>query len=348
MEPRSEKSNLGATGICVPRIVFGTSAMGNLYQRLAYKQKLAIAAEWFKHVEQPVAIDSAGKYGAGLALEMIARTLTDLGIEPDGVVISNKLAWKRVPLEGSEPTFEPGVWHGIGHDAEQHISYKGILDCWQQGCELLDPYKPQLVSVHDPDEYLNAACDTRARESCFQELLEAYRGLAELKTKGEVAAVGVGCKDWQTIRDLTDRVELDWIMLACSLTVYTHPPELLEYVDSLRQKGVAIINSAVFNAGFLVGGDFFNYRKPDPASDASLFAWRASFLQVCDDYNVEPADACIEFGFCIPGIAAVALNTSNPQRVAKNVKSVQAKAPKEFWAALKRNGLINPSFPYLG
>ena len=32
--------------------------------------------------------------------------------------------------------------------------------------------------------------------------------------------VGVGSKDWRVIRDLADKVDLDWVMLACSFTVY--------------------------------------------------------------------------------------------------------------------------------
>ena len=40
---------------------------------------------------------------------------------PEKVLISNKLAWKRVPLPhpGAEPTFEPGAWVNLKNDAVQ-------------------------------------------------------------------------------------------------------------------------------------------------------------------------------------------------------------------------------------
>ena len=38
-------------------------------------------------------------------------------------MISNKLAWKRAPLLTDEPTFEPGAWVNIKHDAVQDISW---------------------------------------------------------------------------------------------------------------------------------------------------------------------------------------------------------------------------------
>ena len=73
----------------------------------------------FEHLPKPVVIDSAGKYGAGLALEVMGQCMRDLGIPPHDVIISNKLAWLRAPLTTPEPTFEPGAWFGLEHDAVQ-------------------------------------------------------------------------------------------------------------------------------------------------------------------------------------------------------------------------------------
>jgi len=71
----------------------------------------------------------------------------------------------------------------------------------------------------------------------------------------------VGAKDWKVVRELADLVDLDWVMLACSLTVFHHPPEVVALVASLCERGIGIVNSAVFHAGFLTGGKFFDYRE---------------------------------------------------------------------------------------
>jgi D-threo-aldose 1-dehydrogenase len=197
-------NELGKTDIKVPPIIFGTSCLGNLYQALPAKTKLAIVKEMFRHVDPPVALDSAGKYGAGLALEVIGRSLQELGIRSEDVVISNKLGWKRVPLRTPAPTFEPGAWVDLEYDAEQDISYDGILRCWEQGCELLgENYWPQVVSVHDPDEYLAQSTSENDRAKRFEDIVGVYRALAELKQQGHVKAVGVGAKDWPVIRELS-------------------------------------------------------------------------------------------------------------------------------------------------
>ena len=219
---------LGTTGLQVPPVIFGTSCLGNLYAELPWETKLEILREIFTRAPAPVVLDSAGKYGAGLALEIIGKGLRELGVKPENVLVSNKLGWLRTPLTGPEPTFEKGVWAGLQNDAEQCISHDGILRCHEQGCELLGaPYRPQLVSVHDPDEYLAPAVSRADRRRRLADIVDAYRALGELKKQGKVAAIGVGAKDWTVIREIAAAAELDWVMLACSFTVMRHPPELL-------------------------------------------------------------------------------------------------------------------------
>jgi D-threo-aldose 1-dehydrogenase len=339
---------LGKTGLELPPIIFGTSTLGNLYEALPDETKLAVVSEMFQCCPSPVVLDSAGKYGAGLALEVIGDSLRKLGIHRSRVLLSNKLGWYRVPLRGAEPTFEPGVWASIEHDAQLRISYEGILQCWQQGCQLLGgDYVPQMVSVHDPDEYLAAAIDASKRSRRLHDVIEAYRALFELRAAGEVKAVGVGAKDWRVIREIAEQVDLDWVMLAVSLTVCSHPPELLRFIASLVNRGVGVINSAVFHGGFLTGGGWFNYRKLDPSKDAKIFAWRERFFAICRQFEVKPAAACVQFGLSVPGVTAVALSSSNPARIRENVASLQAEVPPAFWRQMKSEGLIARDFPYL-
>ncbi|BBO33920.1 aldo/keto reductase [Lacipirellula parvula] len=339
-----EHRKLGNTGVVMPRLVFGTSSLGNLYEAVPAETKLAICREWFTQCPMPVAIDTAGKYGAGLALETIGRNLRELGIAPDAVVISNKLGWKRMPLQCAEPTFEPGVWAGLKHDAQQRISFAGMNECWEQGCELLgESYRPQLVSVHDPDEYLAAAASESERRRRFDDILDAYRALGELKQRGAVRAIGVGAKDWRVIQAIEAETPLDWVMLANSLTIYRHPPELIAWVASLAAKGIGVVNSAVFHAGFLVGGRYLDYRLParTNAEDAAAFAWRERFHELCREWDMPPATACVQFALHLTGVAAVALNTSAPAKIAENVAAVETLLPTQFWLAACERGLIS-------
>ncbi len=340
-------TTIGKTGLSIPQIIFGTSALGNLYRAQPFKTKLEIVSECFRNVRNPV-FDTAGKYGAGLALEILGKCLNQLNIDPEEVIISNKLGWMRTELNAPEPTFEKGVWMDLEHDAIQRIGYKEIIECFDQGNILLGGgYKPQMLSVHDPDEYINRGKNPEKRQELFRDILDSYRALSELKNQGKVKAIGIGSKDWSIIEKVAEHVELDWVMFANSLTIMNHPPELLAFVGSLFSKGVTIINSAVFHGGFLTGSNYYDYKLISPEADPQKFRWRDKFFSLCEKYKISPALACVNFGLTPPGVAAISLNTSNPERVKDNVASVLTKVPKEFYAGMIQNGLISKDYPYL-
>ncbi|SDP28638.1 D-threo-aldose 1-dehydrogenase [Mucilaginibacter sp. OK268] len=330
--------------ISLPPIIFGTSGLGNLYVALPDEAKRAIVAESIRCSPKPAVFDSAGKYGAGLALESLGRYLTQLNVKPSDVLISNKLGWLRTALKTPEPTFEPGVWRDLKYDAVQRISYEGILECYEQGNELLGAYRAELVSVHDPDEYLAAAKDEPDRAQRYRDILDAYCALNELKRHGKVKGIGVGSKDWRTIKKITDDVMLDWVMIANSLTIHSHPQELVKFMQELEKQGTLIINSAVFNGGFLTGSAYYNYRLTDPIKDKSLYHWRELFYQLCTQHKIQPADACVAFGLNAPGVKSIALSTTNAERVAQNMALTSLRIPTEFWKDMKKYGLIEASY----
>ena len=338
-------------------IVFGTSCLGNLYREIPFETKVEIAAEWFKAFNRPV-IDSAGKYGAGLSLECIGKALKALGKKNGDLTISVKLGWRRSrrlrrlgdkpPYQFEEPTFEPGAWKGIEYDAMQDISYDGILRCYEEAKDLLGGFPIDLVSVHDPDEYLfhaevqrdrdrrgkNALCDL-SLSAPLREIKEAYDALFELKARGEVESVGIGSKDWHAIEMLwREGVRFDWAMFACQPTILVHPPELISFVNELKSAGVTLIDSAVFNGGFLLGSDMLDYRKADPEKDAEVFAFRERYLNLCRRYGLDPAAPAVQYAYRL-GFDSVALNTSSPKRILQNASYASVPVPDGFWREIE-------------
>lgn len=331
----------------LPKVIIGTSSLGNLYNALDLEQKKSIVASTIDNAIGIPFFDTAGKYGAGLALESLGYSLQALNVSPKKVFISNKLGWLRTPLTTSEPTFEQGVWKDLEFDAYQDISYDGILKCYEQGNELLDGYNAQFLSVHDPDEYLNASSSQAEKKKRFEDILQAYKALCYLKSTGKAKAIGVGSKDWKIIKRITDEIDLDWVMFANSLTIYSHPKELLEFVEALHLKGIRVINSAVFNGGFLTGSDYFNYQLMDAESDKELYNWRDAFYQTCNRHQVVPAEACVYFALHIPGVEAIAMNSSSAERTGKNIGMGNVKVPTSFWDDMKAQDLIAKNYPHL-
>ena len=330
-------------GIQLPPIIFGTSSLGNLYQSIDYETKRNIIKECIEHSFGKALFDTAGKYGAGLALEVLGKSLSDLNIHPDDVVICNKLGWYQTELLTQEPTFEKDVWMDLKNDAVQQISYDGIMKCFDQGNKLLGIYSAKMVSVHDPDEYLGMAKDKIEEEQRYQDILEAYRALAELKRQKVVTSIGIGAKNWKVIERVSADVELDWVMIANSLTVKSHPEDLVRFIANLNDKNIQVINSAVFNGGFLVGSDFYNYQRVDKSTEQgrALYEWRDNFFSLCSKFNVKPAEICFDFGFNIPGVSSIALNTTRPEKIKENIMMINKTIPEGFWKAMQEEQLIS-------
>jgi D-threo-aldose 1-dehydrogenase len=330
----------------LPPVVFGTSGLGNLFVALEEQEKLNIVSECLRLSNGKAVFDSAGKYGAGLALETLGKYLRQLNALPENVIISNKLGWLRTDLTTDEPTFEPGVWKDLKHDAVQKISYDGIMQCFEQGNEFLNGYHAQMVSVHDPDEYIAAASNARQSEESYKDILEAYKALRDLKRQGKVQSIGVGAKDWKVIERIAKDVELDWIMIANSMTIKRHPKELLAFIAEAAGRGVYVINSAVFHSGFLVGSNYFDYRVVEKGTleGDTLFKWRQDFFQVCNEFGVSPAQACVQFALNVPGVKSIALNTTDASRVQSNLAMIHATIPKQFWKELSNRNLTEVDF----
>ena len=340
------KQNITTINMKLPEVIFGTSGLGNLFVALPEEEKLKIVSECIQLSNGKAVFDSAGKYGAGLALETLGKYLKQLNIPKENVIISNKLGWIRTELKTEEPTFEPGIWRNLKHDAIQQISYDGIIECFDQGNELLNGYTPQLVSVHDPDEYMALAKDEKDANRLYNDILDAYEALFDLKQQGKVQAIGVGSKDWKVIMRIAADVQLDWIMIANSMTSKTHPKQLLDFVIEMEKKGVYVINSAVFNSGFLVGSNYFDYKLINPGTPKSdaLLQWRENFFETCNEFKIKPAEACAQFALHVPGVKSIALSTTHAHHVKENFDLIQMDIPIQFWQALKAKGLISVSY----
>jgi D-threo-aldose 1-dehydrogenase len=329
--------------IDMPKIVFGTASLGNLFVAVGEDVKQEVVKECITHTKGKIIFDTAGKYGAGLALESLGKCLKALGVPPEDLIISNKLGWIRTELKTPEPTFEPGVWRDLKFDAVQNISYNGILECFEQGNQLLNGYTPAMVSVHDPDEYLEKARSTQEAEKLYHDILEAYRALEMLKREGKVKAIGVGAKNWESIARIANDVDLDWIMIANSMTIKSHPKPLLDFMRQQEEKGVQIINSAVFHSGYLIGGDYFDY-KLVTSENKALAQWREDFFKICNGFSIKPAEACVQFALLAPGVESIALSTTNAKRVKDNIAMADIKIPIGFWKEMIAGGLIEEDF----
>ncbi len=190
---------------------------------------------------------------------------------------------------------------------------------------------------------MSKAQNIEEENDLYSDILDSYKALAELKAAGKISGIGVGAKQWRVIERISKDVALDWVMIANSLTLHDHPRDLMGFISSLHKKGVTVINSAVFNGGFLVGSDYYNYGlvDKDTAEGKSLYTWRSEFWKFCEQFGISPAHACLNFGFTIAGVNSVAVSTTNAAKVKQNIDMVTTEISADFWNTLKKAGLIS-------
>ncbi|HTH29770.1 MAG TPA: hypothetical protein VL946_00415, partial [Lacibacter sp.] len=64
------------------------------------------------------------------------------------------------------------------------------------------------------------------------------------------------------------------------------------------------------------------------------------FFNTCRQFNVKPAEACVQFAYNVPGVKSIALNTTHADRVQSNLQMINANIPFLFWQELKNRKLI--------
>jgi D-threo-aldose 1-dehydrogenase len=240
------------------------------------------------------------------------------------------------------------VAHRIrAHDGR--IGRDAVLAAWRQTCRSLGPYRPQLAALDGADDYLAAAPSPAERDRRLKDILEACRALGELKAAAQLAGVGIAANDWRVAREIDAAAPLDWLVLSGGLTLLDHPPELLAFLTGLAARQIPIVVAGVFHCDFLVGGNTFDGRplNPENSPDRSILAWRKSFVALCHGHGIGPAHAAIQFALRAPGVAAVAINTTRPGRIAENVAASRDQIPAAFWAALNEEGLLAEEYPHV-
>ena len=87
----------------------------------------------------------------------------------------------------------------------------------------------------------------------------------------------------------------------------------------------------------------------DPASELGqkLFGWRKAFEVLCSLHQVSPGDAALHFALSHPAIVSIALNTSKPDKMNRNVEILNKTIAESFWKAMKEEELMDPDYRYL-
>ncbi len=335
----AETRRLGPSDVHLPQFGFGAAPLGELFSRVSEDDAEAtLQTAWDAGVRY---YDTAPWYGRGQSEHRVGRFLYR---QPRGeVLLSTKVG--RVLRPPARPeTFDTGFWAG-GLHFEHHFdySYDGVMRAYEDSLQRLGMNRVDVLVIHDLD-WWHQGSETAVAAGLAQLATGGWRALSDLKSSGQIGAIGAGINQPGMVDRLLDVCPLDFFLVALLYTL-GEQDTLETEMARIRHEGVGVIIGAVFNSGLYatgpVEGATYNYRAP--SADESDKAGRIK--AICDRHGVPLPAAALQFPLHHPSVASVIPGAFRPEHVTQNLQHFTHAIPGDLWAELKAERLIHPDAP---
>src|SRR5215212_8879883 len=339
MDPLARRT-LGRTNVQVTCLGFGGATLGDIRDRVDENR-----AETTIEVAYGAGIgyfDTAPWYGTGKSER---RFGTVLGQKPrDSYVLSTKIG--RVLERPADPsTFRPERWTwGLPHVVRFDYTYDGVMRSYEDSLTRMGLSRIDALLIHDLDlGYHRSEEGVRAR---LDELDSGggYRALSDLKSRGEIGAIGAGINVTGMIPRFLERFDLDFFLVAMPYTLLNQDALDAE-LPLVQSRGATIVIGAVFASGILaigpVPGATYGYQ---PAT-AEILEKARRIQEICRQHNVPLGAAALQFPFGHPAVSSVIPGPNAPGQVRGNLEWMRVEIPTDLWDDLKEHGLLRRDVP---
>ena len=306
---------------------FGAANLGNLYRAVSDERCWAILeAAWAAGIRY---FDTAPHYGLGLSERRLGAFLRT---KPRGdYVLSTKVGRLLRPNPEGAGTLDLDNDFAVPADLRRQwdLSADGMERSLDESLERLGVEGVDLLYLHDPE-----------RHDLDQGMREALPGLARMRDRGDVGAIGVGSMDTDALLASARSGLVDVLMVAGRYTL-ADQPALRDVIPECESHGIGIAAAAVFNSGLLAtdnpGADArFDYGETAP----DLLARVRSIAAVCEEFGVSLPTAALHYPLRHPSVRSVVIGSSTPEQITQNAARMSSSVPDALWAALADARLI--------
>lgn len=331
---------LGRTAIEVTELGFGGASIGELFVRVSEADAAAtIAAAWDAGVRY---YDTAPWYGRGLSELRTGAGLRDHARTE--YALSTKVGrWLR---PSATEGFDGAPWlGGAPNEVVFDYTYDGIMRSVEGSRLRLGITRFDVAFVHDLDRL---HFDAGTMDAHFADLATSgWRALEELRSSGQIGAVGAGINDLGLMPRFLDLGDIDAFLVAMPYTLLDQEVLDAEF-PACAARGVGFVIGAVFASGILakgpVPGAKYAYAEPSP----QVVEKTRRILAVCQRHGVPLAAAALQFPLGHKAVASVIPGASSPAQQARNVEAFRFPIPGDLWAELKHEGLLRADAPVPG
>ena len=299
------RTALGTTGVSIPSLCFGTSALGDMPNTYGYGVDAERAHATIRRVlESPMPfLDTSRNYGSGRSETRVGEVLRELGGLPDGAVLSTKL--DRDP---DTNRFDAGR---ARESLERSLKALGLS-------------RVQILHLHDPEHA--AGTDEIVRPG------GALDELRKMRDEGLCDAIGLAAGNVEVMRPIVEDNAFDVMITHNRFTLVNRNAESL--IDLARARGVAIMNAAPYAGGVFAKGSEAHPRYVyQEAGDAALEPVRR-IEALCREHGVAPGALALQFSMREPRVTATVCGVSRPERVDQTLDWASAEVPDALWEAV--------------
>ncbi|MEK0083586.1 aldo/keto reductase [Benzoatithermus flavus] len=334
----TDRRRLGKSGLEVPVIGFGGAPLGNMYQEFSDEQARATVRAAYDAGMR--LFDTAPLYGFGLSEHRIGEALRWL--DRDSYVLSTKVGRLLKPKDPKE--VEGGLFEKIlPFEGVYDYGYDGVMRSVEDSLQRLGLHRIDILLIHDVDVWTHGSEEARLER--FREVMAGgYRAMLRLREEGVVRAIGAGINEVKACEDFARAGDFDCFLLAGRYTLLEQGAldTLLPYC---AERDIALMIGGPYNTGILatgaVPGAYYNY-APAPAE---ILERVRRIEAVCARHGVRLASAALQFPLGHPNVATLIPGARSPEEIAQNRAIFEVAIPAEFWAELKREGLLREDAP---
>ena len=318
------------------RLGLGGVAIGNAFDTLGGEQSDDVMrAAWASGVRY---FDTSPWYGLGLSERRMGHVLADKPREE--FVLSTKVGRLLTAAPPSSGATQKVMWKRASpfkfqYDYTADGAKRSIEDSLQRlGLASID-----VVFIHDlsPDHFKE-----RWTEQFDIAAKGAIPALTKLRDEGVIKGWGFGVNDVEPCLRALEVADPDVFLLATQYSLVKHEAPLKELFPKCEQRGVSIVAGAPFNSGLLAGKERYNYRNKVPPE---IKEKADRITAIAKEHGTDLRTASLQFCAAPKVVCSVIPGASSGKQVEENVKSMSAKIPAEFWAALKREKLLADAAP---
>jgi D-threo-aldose 1-dehydrogenase len=319
------KQNIGQTGLNVSELGLGCASLAGIFAPVASSDARATINEAYE--AGITYFDTAPFYGHGLS----ERLVGDCVRSKSDVVVSSKVG--RLLKPGASE--DPGAWvSALPFKPVFDYSYDAIMRSHQDSLQRMGLDRIDILYIHDIG---NITHGVQVGLELFEVAMgEGYRALEELRSAGDIKAIGLGVNETDVCRQALERGDWDVFLLAGRYTLLEQSP-LDDLFPACRNAGTDIVIGGPFNSGVLVGGKTFDYGLVPPEVAQRIIRLKA----ICDSHNIPSAAAALQFPLAHPIVKSVVPGPRTPTELSQILDWWNIDIPTSLWSDLQSEGLIS-------